>query len=104
MLRQCPKCGEHYYYDEEDQVAGFRSMSVESCPYCKAELSWSMEVEHDTRKLEGNLHLLHIDELETVLDKRKKESEAYKTCQDGSYECYWHNKIDPIEIEIKRRK
>lgn len=47
----CKECGKRFRFITEDQVPGCRAMDELYCPYCKAKLAQSMEVEFS--KVEG---------------------------------------------------
>ena len=53
-IETCPNCGKRFECSETDQVPGFRDKDYKICPYCHAELSSSMSVEYDCRKLDKN--------------------------------------------------
>lgn len=48
----CSKCHKKYYQETEEQVAGFRDVDYDICPYCKADNGSSAEVEYTNYKLE----------------------------------------------------
>ena len=49
----CNLCGKRFRFMTEDQIPGFREMSILTCPHCGAELGRSMDIEYNNiRKLE----------------------------------------------------
>ena len=49
----CNLCGKRFKFITENQIPGFRDMSILTCPHCGAELGKSMEVEFSSiEKLE----------------------------------------------------
>lgn len=50
--RTCKSCNKEYIQFVEDQMAGFREMSYDECPYCGNINGQSMHEEYTNRKME----------------------------------------------------
>lgn len=49
---KCQHCGKEFKVTETQQIAGYRDLEYEVCPYCGAVNRKSMEVEFTTEKID----------------------------------------------------
>lgn len=48
----CKNCGKKYRVVAEEQIAGFRDMSYDECPYCKNINGRSMQWDYSTYRID----------------------------------------------------